>query len=493
MALNMTLNTLWETSLLSDDPWWLYLVYGAGWTISLAVASFALALTLGTIVGTLRTVDNKWIRGICEGWIELFRNIPLIVQIFIWYFVVPELIPPYKDWMIEADPVLSQFLSAFLCMGLFTSSRIAEHTRLRLTVTRQGSGPARALGDKVLCTVVPAEQSGVPFFLGRFRRRYALLVGLALSLTAVCVLSQFVLTIEVEGNEAVSTAEILTELRRQGLRPGVYGPGLDEGTISSAALLGLPELAWMSVNLHGIRAEVLVREAVPAPEVDDEEQVGSIVARSSGIVTHIEPLSGEALVAQGDTVLAGEVLISGAVTLDAPQYSELENLGQILVRAQGQVFARTWHTMTASIPLEAQVKSYTGEKASRWTLSILGHRIDFFGKSGISFPEYDKITDTWALTLPGGREMPLALSRETCRAYTIAAAPVDADAAERLLEERLLEALRARLGDGEVVHTSFSSAQRDGRLEVTLQAECTEEIGRFVPLESITEENEAEP
>ena len=76
-----------------------------------------------------------------------------------------------------------------------------EATRLRLTVTRQGSGPARALGDKVLCTVVPAEQSGVPFFLGRFRRRYALLVGLALSLTAVCVLSQFVLTIEVEGNE----------------------------------------------------------------------------------------------------------------------------------------------------------------------------------------------------------------------------------------------------------------------------------------------------
>lgn len=89
--------------------------------------------------------------------------------------------------------------------------------------------------------------------------------------------------------------------------------------------------------------------------------------------------------------------------------------------------------------------------------------------------------------------MPLALSRETCRAYTLAAAPVDADAAERLLEERLLEALRARLGDGEVVHTSFSSAQRDGRLEVTLQAECTEEIGRFVPLEPITEENEAEP
>ena len=232
---------------------------------------------------------------------------------------------------------------------------------------------------------------------------------------------------------------------------------------------------------------------MPKPDIVDRTVPSHVVSAATGIITHMEVLEGQPLFQEGDTVLAGEVLISGAVTLDAPQYSELENLGQILVRAQGQVFARTWHTMTASIPLEAQVKSYTGEKASRWTLSILGHRIDFFGKSGISFPEYDKITDTWALTLPGGREMPLALSRETCRAYTLAAAPVDADAAERLLEERLLEALRARLGDGEVVHTSFSSAQRDGRLEVTLQAECTEEIGRFVPLESITEENEAEP
>ena len=56
-----------------------------------------------------------------------------------------------------------------------------EPTRLRLTVTRQGSGPARALGEKVQCTVTPEGRSGVPFFLARFRRRYALLVGLALS------------------------------------------------------------------------------------------------------------------------------------------------------------------------------------------------------------------------------------------------------------------------------------------------------------------------
>ena len=364
---------------------------------------------------------------------------------------------------------------------------------LEVQVTARQYARLCQLAQGAQCGVELEKRQGLPYFFLRFRRRYALLAGVALCLVLFAIGSRTVLTIDVTGNETVTREEIISQLRLCGVSVGTYGPGIPIREVENRMMMAMDALSYFSLNLHGTRAEVLVREAVPAPEVDDEEQVGSIVARSSGIVTHIEPLSGEALVAQGDTVLAGEVLISGAVTLDAPQYSELENLGQILVRAQGQDFARTWHTMTASIPLEAQVKSYTGEKASRWTLSILGHRIDFFGKSGISFPEYDKITDTWALTLPGGREMPLALSRETCRAYTIAAAPVDADAAERLLEERLLEALRARLGDGEVVHTSFSSAQRDGRLEVTLQAECTEEIGRFVPLESITEENEAEP
>ena len=75
-----------------------------------------------------------------------------------------------------------------------------------------------------MCTVTRAGQSGLLAFLGRFRRRYALLTGLALSLATVCVLSQFVLTVEVAGNQRVPTAVILSELRRQGLRPGAYGP-----------------------------------------------------------------------------------------------------------------------------------------------------------------------------------------------------------------------------------------------------------------------------
>ena len=356
-----------------------------------------------------------------------------------------------------------------------------DQHRLRLTVTRRGSRKAIPLAQRVQCAITPAQKVGAPYFLARFRKRYALLAGLALSLAAVSVLSRFVLTIDVSGNETVSSAQILSELRRQGLRPGVYGPALDENTIIHEALLQLPELAWMTVNLHGTRAEVLVREAVPKPEDREEDQVGDIVSRSGGIILRVEALAGEAKCDVGDTVAAGEVLIRGHIRLEAPEYSGGADLGWSQVHPRGHVYARTWRTMTAQIPLTAQVKTYTGEEARLWSLNILGRRLVFSRNSGISFPKYDKITSTWTAALPGGREMPLALTCETLRAYTTAPAPISQAAAQAMLEERLLSMLKAELDTGEVLSTQYAVRVQGGMLEVRLQAECREEIGRFVP------------
>ena len=376
---------------------------------------------------------------------------------------------------------------------LFWNVEWLEPTRLRFTVTRRGWRAVLPLGERAMCTVTRCGQDGLLSFLGRFRRRYALLAGLVLSLAAVCVLSQFVLTIEVVGNERVPTAVILTELYRQGLRPGAYGPGLDAAELRTRALLRLPELSWMSVNLYGTRAQVLVREATPRPEVVDESRTGDVVAKAGGIVVRMDTLSGEALVKEGDTVLEGETLISGSVVLDAPQYSELPNLGTLRVRAEGEIRARTWRTLEASLPLEAAVKEYTGAEKSRWSVSVLGRSRVFCGNGGISFDKYDKISRVWELTLPGGLELPLAVRREIFREYTSAPATVDRQAAQALLEDRLLAALEEAVGEGEVVSARYEAREAEGLLTVTLRAECLEEIGRFVPDQNeITEENEAD-
>ncbi len=381
-------------------------------------------------------------------------------------------------------PFPERFLNLCAQNGVgFWAVEWLEGGAVKLTVAHHDWRQAKALAEKALCILTREGAMGIPPFLGRFRKRYALLVGLALSLVAVCILSQFILTVEVQGNSTVSTAEILTELRRLGLHPGTYGPGVDEAMVGQQLLLQLGDLSWCAINLQGTVAQVLVREAIKAPELLDEGILGDIVARTPGMLTQIEVHRGAAKVGEGATVLAGEVLIAGHVHLEGPAYSNID-LGWQTVKAQGKAYARTWYSMEAEIPLEANTKDFTGRDRSFWSLKVMGMRINFYRNAGISYDRYDKITDVWTARLPGGREMPLSLTREEVREYDVQTAGVDASAAEEMLEERLDRALKALLGDeGEVVQMEYTARQTQGKLVVQLNAECKEEIGKFVPFQ----------
>ncbi|MEG1857827.1 MAG: sporulation protein YqfD, partial [Pseudoflavonifractor sp.] len=242
---------------------------------------------------------------------------------------------------------------------------------LRLTVARQNLRQAYALGERAECAVTETAARGVPAFLVRFRRRYALLAGLACSLLTVCIFSQFVLTVEVTGNVTVPTAQILGELQRAGVRPGVYGPGIDLAEVGQLMPLRMQELSWCAVNLRGTVAEVLVRERVKKPKLADESRLGNVVAEAPGIITKMEVLEGEPSCKPGDTVLAGEVLIAGNIHMEAPAYSNTD-LGWRQVQAQGRIYARTWRTLQAKIPMHATVKVPTGAEITRWSGEVLG-------------------------------------------------------------------------------------------------------------------------
>ncbi|MFZ5584175.1 MULTISPECIES: amino acid ABC transporter permease [Azospira] len=107
-----------------------WLFTGLQWTVALSLSAWVIALVVGSVVGVLRTVPNRWLSGFAAVYVECFRNVPLLVQLFSWYFVLPELLPPalgnaYK----QSDPLLQQFLAAMLCLGLFTAARVAEQVR----------------------------------------------------------------------------------------------------------------------------------------------------------------------------------------------------------------------------------------------------------------------------------------------------------------------------------------------------------------------------
>jgi glutamate/aspartate transport system permease protein len=107
---------------------WLFL--GLRWTVGLSISSWVIALILGSLLGVWRTVPNKWLSGIATAYVEVFRNIPLLVQLFIWYFVLPELLPTAMgNAFKQMNPLLQQFIAAMVCLGLFTAARVCEQVR----------------------------------------------------------------------------------------------------------------------------------------------------------------------------------------------------------------------------------------------------------------------------------------------------------------------------------------------------------------------------
>jgi len=114
------------------------LISGIWWTLGVSFAAWIIAMVVGSLVGTVRTTQNAWLVNLGNAWVELFRNVPLLVQMFLWYFVIPEFVPPLKRWVVQADPAHAQFLSAVLCLGLFTSARIAEQVRAGIQSLSRG-------------------------------------------------------------------------------------------------------------------------------------------------------------------------------------------------------------------------------------------------------------------------------------------------------------------------------------------------------------------
>lgn len=114
-----------------DQTYLQWMLNAWGWTVAVALSALALALVVGSIIGTLRTLpDHPWLVRFGNAWVELFRNIPLLVQVFLWYFVLPKIVPAMSDF--------PPFILVVCALGFFTSARIAEQVRSGIQALSRG-------------------------------------------------------------------------------------------------------------------------------------------------------------------------------------------------------------------------------------------------------------------------------------------------------------------------------------------------------------------
>ncbi|MBX9817044.1 MAG: amino acid ABC transporter permease [Burkholderiaceae bacterium] len=139
----------WQVFLNDDGSGRTYLQWmleAWGWTLSVAGGAWIVAIAVGFFIGTLRTLpDSKWLARISAVWVELFRNIPLLVQVFLWYFVMPKIFP--------ATQSIPSFVLVMFALGFFTSARIAEQVRAGIQSLPRGQRYAgMAMGFTTLQT-----------------------------------------------------------------------------------------------------------------------------------------------------------------------------------------------------------------------------------------------------------------------------------------------------------------------------------------------------
>jgi len=136
----------WEANPEGTGTFLTSLLSGLGWTVATGLFAWVIALLFGIVVGTLRTTPNKWVVRVGNMYVEIFRNIPLLVQMLLWYFVLPELLPPTWGDMLKQMPD-SPFYTAVVCLAFYTSVRIAEQVKAGILALPRGQGMAgQALG-----------------------------------------------------------------------------------------------------------------------------------------------------------------------------------------------------------------------------------------------------------------------------------------------------------------------------------------------------------
>jgi similar to stage IV sporulation protein len=349
--------------------------------------------------------------------------------------------------MVVSGRTLEKFINLAARRGIyFWDIRRLDADRIEVKTRLSGVKPLRHIARDTGSRFTIGRRTGLPFFLGRARRRKTLVLGAFLFLAALYILSSFVWFIQVDGNVITKDREILEAAREAGLYRGAAKWRFEVSAVENAVKEKIPEVAWVGLEIRGTRARLTVAEKKLPPAADDDGP-SDIVATKAGLVRDVLVLSGQAVAREGETVFPGQVLISGEIW--PPE--ALDPQGAILkgeprqVRARGIVRARVWYEAYGEAPLADEIREFTGREASRVTVKVWGREFVVSGPRREPF-QNAVVSETvhWAphwRNLAAPVEVVTTVYRET---ETRLVRHSRADAL-RLAEERARELLKERV------------------------------------------------
>ncbi len=324
------------------------------------------------------------------------------------------------------------------------------------------------------CRVHILKKRGFPFVVHRVRRRYALWAGLLLLCLVCYELSTRIWIIRTDFPYGVDGYAVMEELDQLGIGIGTKSDSIDAHAVKVHMMTTLDDLSFFALNVDGNTLSVVTGAATPAPEVDQNEGVHSIVAVRDGVIQKQIVRRGTAQYKLGDAVPAGSVLVDALV----------EPQGELgtprLVDAKAEIWAVTRYYHTRKMALTAEKKQYTGETKTRYALCFGKTRINLYFGSSLTQGNCDRIISIETVRINDQLELPVSLYRETITPYTTETVTHDAQDVQARLEYGARCAVSKLIVEGSI-SSMQADVQADGGAAV-LQATvwCYEQIGETV-------------
>ena len=311
--------------------------------------------------------------------------------------------------------------------------------------------------------------------LENYRKRIGLAVGFFVAVVLLVLSSLFVWDITIDGTDRISEQTILNALESRGIHLGTFIPSLDTELSEEFLILDVDGLSFVSINLKGTVVQVEVHERKKNTEIVDTQSPSNLIASVDGQIEALRITGGDITVKLGETVKKGDLLVSGIIDSAA--------LGYRLVRARGEVLARTTLTYHVEIPYETTKKQYTGKFFSQKSVKIFSTTIKLFRKDSISTSSCDKIELERRIYLFGLIKLPIFITETEYAEYEMV--PQTLTQKEALAEAyRQIRALyENELSDSEILGRYTSFDENENGITLTQQIECVINIAKEVKIE----------
>lgn len=282
---------------------------------------------------------------------------------------------------------------------------------------------------------------------GRFKKikyKKGLIVGIVLSYILSFVLSGMLWDVRISGNKLLSDTEIRELLADSGFDIGDFWLFVDRGAVESELLSRSEKISWININRRGSVAYVTVSEYSKSNDKKEENIQGkysNIVATKSCVIEEITVKRGQAEVKVGDTVKAGDVLISGVLPSEA---------GGGFCYAEGTVIGRCADKIEASVNREYKKKCNLGSKPISLNIKLFNFNINIFKKYRNSYEGCDIIEDVEVFRF-FGKSLPLSFHKQNVVEYTYVDSTYSDEELVKTASEVLSAKLSARLSSSDLL------------------------------------------